>query len=571
MTSPVDKSVSATQSSGHPAKIEKKQKPRKSHQRPKEITLIYALLAILFIFFLVLPLLNVLVQSFLTPTGATLENYSSTLSSKGFGQAFLNSIVIATSSAVIATVFAFFLAYTIHYTNVPERFKKGVSLFAIFPMLLPTITYGFAIIYTFGNNGIVTQLLGFRPFRIYGFNGLLLGYVIYTLPVAFMLLNNTMKYIDKKYLIVSRALGDSPFKTFKTAILRPLLGTLAAAIVQSFFLAFTDYGIPAAIGGRYTTLATILYEEMLGSVPDHGRGAVVAIMMMIPSIISIIILQYLGRFNVRYSKISVVDLSKSKSRDWIFGIGSILILAMALSVFIVILVVPFTTNWPYQLSFTFDHFRSVLTDPSMTTVYTNSLLAAFATALIGTLLAFLAGLITARSNMSKKFTAVIDGVSLVTNAVPGMVLGIGFMMFFLGTPLQNTLIIIVALNIVHYFSTPYLMTKGALEKLNVGWETTAALMGDSWFKTTRRIIAPNVFSTMAQVFSYYFVNAMVTLSGVVFIVGAFTPLLTTKINELQYFNKYNEVFVLSILILVTNLVVRGITSAIANRQEKKLA
>ncbi len=76
-------------------------------------------------------------------------------------------------------------------------------------MLLPTITYGFAIIYSFGKQGLLTRLLGRQFFDIYGFGGLLLGYVIYTLPVSFLLIHNTMGYIDKKYMVVSRIMGDS--------------------------------------------------------------------------------------------------------------------------------------------------------------------------------------------------------------------------------------------------------------------------------------------------------------------------------------------------------------------------
>ena len=89
-------------------------------------------------------------------------------------------------------------------------------------MLIPTITYGFAIIYSFGKQGLLTQLFGRQFFDIYGFNGLLMGYVIYTLPISFMLIHNTMGYIDKKFMIVSRLMGDSPFQTFRMTILRPL-------------------------------------------------------------------------------------------------------------------------------------------------------------------------------------------------------------------------------------------------------------------------------------------------------------------------------------------------------------
>ena len=159
-------------------------------------------------------------------------------------------------------------------------------------MFLPTITYGFAIIYSFGKQGLITMLLGKQPFEIYGYSGLLIGYVIYTLPISFMLINNTMGYIDKKFMIVSRAMGDNRFRSFMTTVITPLLGTFAASFIQSFFLSFTDYGIPTSVGGNMDLIANMLYNEMLGSLPNFHTGSAVAVMMLLPSIISILLLTF---------------------------------------------------------------------------------------------------------------------------------------------------------------------------------------------------------------------------------------------------------------------------------------
>ena len=105
--------------------------------------------------------------------------------------------------------------------------------------------------------------------------------------------------------------------------------------------------------------------------------------------------------------------------------------------------------------------------------------------------------------------------------------------------------------------------------MNASWETTAMLMGDSWFKTILRVVTPNTLSSLLEVFSYYFINAMVTISALVFISGAQTMVLTTKIKQLQYINKFNEVFVLSLLILATNLIVKLLFSVLAKKMEKR--
>ena len=87
--------------------------------------------------------------------------------------------------------------------------------------------------------------------------------MIYTLPVSFLLILNTMSYIDKKFMVVSRVMGDKPFATFMGTVVRPLLGTLAASMVQCFFLCFTDYGIPASVGGKFDVVATVLYLSLI--------------------------------------------------------------------------------------------------------------------------------------------------------------------------------------------------------------------------------------------------------------------------------------------------------------------
>src|SRR5574344_2875936 len=128
-----------------------------------------------------------------------------------------------------------------------------------------------------------------------------------------------------------------------------------------------------------------------------------------------------------------------------------------------------------------------------------------------------------------------------------MVLGVAFLLAFKKTPLHNSLAIIIICNLVHFFATPYLMMRSSLDKLNAAWETTARLMGDSWIKTVVRIITPNSISTLFEVFCYFFINGMVTVSAIVFIASARTMVITTKIKELQFFAKFNEIFVLSVL------------------------
>ena len=534
-----------------------------------ELKLIFLVLVAVFAIFLAVPAIRLLLKSFLGEDGLTGAYYLDVFSGKGFTTALGNSFAVSIVSALVAVGIAFVMAYIIHYTRLPRGFKRFVQAVATLPMFLPTITYGFAIIYSFGKQGLITRLLGHQFFDIYGFGGLLVGYVIYTVPVAFLLIHNTMGYVDKKTLVVSKAMGDGTLSTFWIAILRPLLGTLAGAFIQAFFLCFTDFGIPASVGGDYEVIATVLYNEMLGGVPDFNRGAVISVVMLLPSIVSILLLRFLERYNIRYDRISDADLRRNPGRDTAWGLSGTVLAILILCMFVVIFVVPLVERWPYQTGFTLEHFQEVFSDNELQTVYLNSLGMALATALFGTLAAYGAALITPRSKLPGWCKQVIDAIALVTNTIPGMVLGLAFLFVFSGTSLQNTFPLMILCNIVHYFSTPYLMMKNSLSKMNAGWETTAMLMGDSWPKTILRVVTPNAAASLIETFSYYFINSMVTISALIFLAGARTMVLTTKIKQLQYINEYDQVFVLSLLILATNLIAKAIFTWLANKSSRK--
>lgn len=533
----------------------------------KELKGIFLLVVVIFAMFLVYPAGRLLLKSVLGDQGITTAFYRSVLTEKGFLKALGNSFKVAGASALLTTILAFFLAYTIHYSNVPGKMKSGIEKVAALPMLLPTLTYGFAIIYSFGKEGLLTRIFGHQLFEIYGFHGLLLGYVIYTLPISFMLVHNTMGYIDQKFMVVSRLMGDSPWKTFEMTILRPLLGTLASSFIQAFFLCFTDFGIPASVGGKYEVIASVLYKQMLGSVPDFNKGSVVAVIMLLPSVISIMVLHYLEKYNIRYNRISKIEPKKNKGRDIFCGVFSIAIGIGVLSIFAVIFVIPFVKDWPYSLGFSTEHIQAVLADPGLFGVYKNSIYVAVLTAVFGTLIAYGAAMITSRSKLGTACKQTMEGIALVTNTIPGMVLGLAFLFCFSGTGLQSTFAILIICNVIHFFSTPYLMMRSSLAKMNGSWETTAMLMGDNWIKTVLRVVTPNAMSTLLEVFSYYFVNAMVTVSAVIFIAGARTMVMTTKIKELQYYNKFNEVFVLSLFMLGTNILAKALLSLLANKKK----
>jgi len=526
--------------------------------------LVFASVIIFFAIFLGYPLYRLLALAITSDHGIDFTNLIEIFTSTQLREAFLGSFHISIVASILATIIGFVFAYTVNFTNVSSKYKRFIEIIVNIPMLTPTIVYGFILIFTFGRQGFLTRILGFQLFDIYSFTGLLVGFLIYTVPISFMLINNSMKYIDSKFFIVSELMGDSKLKQLKNTLFMPLLTTLGISLVQTFFLSFTDFGLPASIAGNRPLIATTLFNQMMGAIPDFNRGAIIAIAMLLPAIISVSLMLYLKKYDVKYDNISRVQPKKSSSRDLFFFIATAIPTLFVVLTFFSILVVVFTNSYPFDLGFTTQHFIHTLINDDNSRVYFTALELAFLSAIFGIILSFSAALLVRRTGLNKNLAAIIDAFSHITNAIPGMVMGVSFMFAFLGTTIQNTMTILVLCNVVYFFSTPFNMATQTLEKLPAHYERTATLLGDNYFKSLFKVIIPNCKKTLVEMFSYIFIHAMTTISALIFLVGVNTQTITTRIVELQNFNRFTEIFVLAILLIVTNLVVKNVLGFIAN-------
>jgi iron(III) transport system permease protein len=271
-------------------------------------------------------------------------------------------------------------------------------------------------------------------------------------------------------------------------------------------------------------------------------------------VFGVLLLTSLEKLNFHYEKFTNIELTRHRIRDIGLGIISLVIILGMMSVFVIMFIAPFVNQYPFDLTFTLKHFIRIFQSSDLTGVYKNSLFVAALTAVFGTFIAYCSAILNVRTTI--KWKTSIDIVAMFTNTVPGMVLGLSYLLLFNGSSLKGTFTIIVLCNIVHFFTTPYLMAKNTLSKMNPSWETTGELLGDSWIMTIYRVILPNSASTVIEMFSYYFINSMVTISGIIFLISAQTSLVASKIKELQHFAKFNEIFVLSLLIFFTNLLIK---------------
>lgn len=529
--------------------------------------MILILILLFFTVFLILPIVFLLGRSFFLDGALTLYHYKDILTNPEITNALFNSLKVSSTAAMVTTILAFFMSYTLHMTRASTWTHSYIKNMTLLPMFVPTITYGFILMYLFGNEGILSNILSELPFTIYGKNGLFIGYIIYTLPAAYLIISNAFNYIDHRFYYISSLMKDGKMRRFYHTLLRPLFIPIGNAFILSFILSFTDFGIPASIGADYNVISITLYQMILGSIPKFAEGAVIAMLMLIPAIIGFIFLTIIEKWNVQQRAISHKNLPLRKWHDRLVNVCAITIATVILLIFLVMFIVPFTQDYPYQLDFTLKHIISVINDEILLDVYIQSLFVAIATAFFGTLISFASALITVRTKVKGKQS--LNIISLITNTVPGMILGLSYLLLFQNSSIKGTFLIVIISIIVHYFTTPYVMAKGALEKLDQSWDVTSSLLQDQWYETIFKIILPNMKTTIVEMMNYYFINAMVTISGVIFLVSTSTQLVSTEINQLQHFNRFTDIFILSILILITNVCIRSLSRCWLKYRERR--
>ncbi|RIL29960.1 ABC transporter permease subunit, partial [Staphylococcus gallinarum] len=349
-------------------------------------------------------------------------------------------------------------------------------------------------------------------------------------------------------------------------VLRPLLIPVTNAFVLSFILSFTDFGIPASIGANYNVIATSLYQMILGSIPKFTEGSVIAVLMLIPAIIGFILLSVIEKWNVNQQGEFHNLIKKRPIHDYITNSVNLILSTIILLIFMVMFIVPFTEHYPYQLNFTLRHVINLFQDDILINKYIQSLFVATATSIFGTIISFCGAFITVRTQLYGK--QLLKMISIITNSIPGMILGLSYLLFFQNSSIKGTFLIVILSIVVHYYTTPFLMAKSALDKLNPTLDTTSMLMRDTWVETIFKIIIPNMKTTIIEMINYYFINAMVTISGVIFLVSTSTQIVSTQINQLQHFNRFSDIFILSILIFITNVIARLLTSWWLKSQER---
>lgn len=514
---------------------------------------------ILFVFFFV----SVIYPLFKVITNVDFSTFASLVSSSSFKEALSNSLIVTSIATIISIVISYILAYTIARTNI--RRKAFLTVLLTLPMLIPSISHGLGLINLFGQNGIITNLLN-KNFNIMGFNGILIGSVLYSFPVSFLMVVDAFNYVDNSMYEVSEVLGLSSFQTFKKVTFYYLKKPLLSVIFAVFTLIFTDYGVPLSVGGRYTTLPLFLYREVIGLL-DFSKGTLIGLFLLVPAIISFVI-DIIIKDNSNNNFVNKPYVIKE--RKIIHSILKAFVYLIILFLFLLFgsfLYLSFVEKYPYNTSFSLNHIKYVL-ERGVVDVLFNSLIIAVLTSIIGTIIAYTSAYIINRMNI--KYSKILHLIINITLAIPGIVLGLAFMITFKNTFIYRTFIILVLVNIIHFISSPYLLAYNALSKVNKNYEIIGMTCGVSRFRIIKDVIIPNSINTILEMISYFFVNSMVTISAVSFLYSIDTMPLSLLINQYEGQMMYEEAAIVSLIILIFNLFIKCIVYLIKRYRHNKL-
>lgn len=547
---------------------------------------------IFLIIIIVFPLGLLLIKSFENNSGEFigLANFKEYFSNKNLLISLKNTFTISAASSIISLLLAFIYAYGIQRTTI--KYKNIFKYIALMPLFAPTMMHGISLVYLFGRKGAVTT--GFFDkfpqlafdINLYGATGIIIAEVLYIFPQIFLVLNIALSSTDYRLYEAADMLGTSNFRKFFTITLPNMKYGMISSFIIAFILSFTDFGAPKVVGGNYSVLATDVYIKVVGQ-NNMAMGAVVSIILLIPSVIAFFIDQKIQKKQgvVLNAKSIVYRAKKNKIRDTFFYIYTILICFFILSIFITIFVSAFSKLWPYNLSFSLNNFKFYDYNGGIEIFFKNSFILAILSGIFGTFMTFMSAyLIEKKENKTLK-DKIIYFLSLVPLALPGMVIGISFIFFFnksyftipfLNINIMNpfnsiykTIWIMVLANVIHFYSISFLTANTTLKKLDKEFERVSLSMGIPWYKTFFNVTFPMCLESILEIFFYYFVNSMVTISALVFLYTSNLSLLSIAVINLDDTGEIAKASAMSIIILLTNVIIKIIYQIILNFLQKR--
>ncbi len=483
------------------------------------------------------PLALLLSKSFQNSDGkfVGLANYVVYFTTPTLVQSIWNSLFVALTATTIILPLAFVYAYALTRTCMP---MKGLFMsVALLPIFAPSLLSAISLIYIFGNQGFLRDWL--MGASVYGPIGILMAQVFYCFPYAVLILVTALSLADGRLYEAANALGTSNWRVFWTVTVPGIKYGLVSAGFIVFTLVITDFGIAKVIGGQFNVLATDAYKQVVGQ-QNFEMGAVVGFVLLVPAVIAFAVDRLIQRKQVALLSARAVPLEPKPARGkdlallgYCTFIGLLIISILGVAVW-----ASFVTYWPYNLSLSFNNYNFGNFDPDGWQTYFNSLKMATIAALLGTTIVFAGAYLVEKGQGFRSGRALAHLLAMLPMAVPGLVIGLAYV-FYINAPwnplnvFYGTIFILAINTIAHFYTTAHITAVTALKQIDSEFEAVSASLKVPFWRTFLRVTVPICMPAILNIAVYMFVNAMTTVSAVIFLYGPGTKLASVSIVHMD--------------------------------------
>ena len=528
------------------------------------------LVALALLAFLAAPLLAILLKAVEDAQGrfVGVANFIAYARTPALLDSLWNSVWVSGVVTLVTIPTAFVFAYAL--TRSRMRFQRLARTITLVPLLAPSLLSAISLIYWFGNQGVLkTWLTRLGVEQIYGAPGIVLAEIFSTFPHALMILVTALAAADARLYEAADSMGTSaPRKFFTITLPGAKYGLISAALV-TFTLVITDFGIPKVIGGNFNMLATDVFKLVIGQ-QDFAKGAVVALLLLFPAVLTFGVDHWVSRKQTAMLSAHAVPyrpqsapLFDASMSAYCAAVCALILAMLGMAVF-----ASFVSFWPYNLTPSLRHYTMGLLDAEVGVAFVNSLKMAAGTALFGTTLVFVGAYLLEKTQGLKPLRSAVRLLAMLPMAVPGLVLGLGYIFFFNAPAnplngLYHTLTLLTLCTIVHFYTTGHLTAVTALKSLDAEFESVSASLKVPFYKTFWRVTLPICSPALVDIARYFFINAMTTISAAVFLYSPETKVAAIAILNLDEAGEIGAAAACAVLIAAANTIATFIFMGLA--------
>ncbi|MGE4562840.1 MAG: putative 2-aminoethylphosphonate ABC transporter permease subunit [Rhodospirillales bacterium] len=464
-----------------------------------------------------------------------LANYIDYFSTPALFLSAFNSLYISFFATVLVLGTAFVYGYALTRTCMPIKWL--FRLIAVIPLLTPSVLSGISLVYWFGRQGVAKEML--LGESIYGPIGIIIGSSYWVFPHVLMIVITALSITDARLYEAAIALRTSKIKTFFTVTIPGCKYGLISAGFVAFTLIFTDFGVPKVIGGNFNMLATDIYKQVIGQ-QNFQMGAVVSVILLVPAVVAFTVDRIVQKKQVALLSSRAVPYQPKPSprRDWVMFAFCSLVALLILAMIGMAQYAALIKFWPYNLELTFGNYDFELANGGGWDSYFNSIRMALYTAAIGTAIIFFGAYLVEKGRGFILGRNAFHAIAMIPLAVPGMVLGLAYIFFFNNPAnpfnfIYATMIILVIATITHFYTVSHLTAVTALKQMDAEFESVSASLKTPFHRTFLVVTVPVCLPAILDISIYLFMNAMTTVSAVVFLYSTDTTLAAVAVLNMD--------------------------------------